>query len=590
MTSAGRPRVREWLIRLTWGGLAVAWLLAPAVHADRSSQNMDPAYMFEKAGQFDKAAMYYQRVLRGLRETYISFHWNGDPAANAAGKYATEYVDLPKEIEERLADCLGRAKPAPEQVRRMEFLNYLWMTELVDEEGGGQRTACNLIAPEAERLGDFRMAEFLRRGEARYYRVVAMPFHEKCAAEFEAAGQKDPAACHRLAAKACEARARRADLLALGDKALMALPRLGGPDRYIGLSLYPAKVNPVDFQAIHQRFYTKEGQSKGVDPGELATTLKGVGLKHADENVRLSAVVTLARLGEKEAVLSALDDSSAVVRLAAAEALAAVAWADGWAACRRHSDAGVQAAVAALLKPAGKEPLARTWAVAELIRGLGSSSAKTAAFCQAALEQVTGRKMAAGDWAAWWKGLGNPRPGLARQGSDGKPVVDETLDFGTWWQSTYQRLANPLTAYAPPVTIKWEGYLVVPRPGEYRFYARNVGEGKRGANQVNTPGRVGFPGLYLSAPSAKVEIDGSAVLPHPPDAVQDPDGGVRLDFGEPVRLTEGLHKMRVEFEYRSKPDGFWNPQPSLRLYWSSDVLPRQVIPADRLVSKDSDAK
>ena len=72
MTSAGRPRVREWLIRLTWGGLAVAWLLAPAVHADRSSQNMDPAYMFEKAGQFDKAAMYYQRVLRGLRETYIS--------------------------------------------------------------------------------------------------------------------------------------------------------------------------------------------------------------------------------------------------------------------------------------------------------------------------------------------------------------------------------------------------------------------------------------------------------------------------------------------------------------------------------------
>jgi hypothetical protein len=48
--------------------------------------------------------------------------------------------------------------------------------------------------------------------------------------------------------------------------------------------------------------------------------------------------------------------------------------------------------------------------------------------------------------------------------------------------------------------------------------------------------------------------------------------------------------MRVEFEYRSKPDGFWNPQPSLRLYWSSDVFPRQVIPADRLVSKDSDAK
>lgn len=590
MTAAGRSHARPTLIHLTWAVLAVVGLWASGARADRSSQNMDPAYMFEKAGQFDRAAMYYHRVLRGLRETYISFHWNGDPAANAAGKYATEYVELPKEMEERFADCLGRAGLAPEQLRRMEFINYLWMSELVDEEGGGQRTACNLIAPEAERLGDFRMAEFLRRGEARYCRVVAIPFHEKCAAEFEAAGRKNLAACHRRAAKAYEERARRADLLALGDKALMALPRLGGPDRYIGLSLYPAKVNPVGFQAIHQRFYTKEGQSKGVDPAEVATILMGVGLKHADENVRLSAVVTLAKLGEKEAVLSALDDSSAIVRLAAAEALAAVRWADGWAACRRHADPNVQAVAAALLEPGGKEPLARTWVIAELIRGLGSSSAKTPAFCQAALEQVTGQKMAAGDWAAWWKGLGNPRPGLTRQGPDGKPVVDETLDFGTWWQSTYQRVPNPLTAYAPPATITWQGYLVVPQSGEYRFYARNVGEGKRGANQVSTPGRVGFPGLYLSAASAKVEIDGRTVLPHPTDAVQDPDGGVRLDLSEPVRLTEGLHKIRVEFEYRSKPDGFWNPQPSLRLYWSSDLFAREVIPADRFVSKDSDAR
>jgi len=75
--------------------------LAPA-RADRSSANMDPAYMFEKAKQFD--------------------------------------------------------------------------------------------APEAEKHGDFRLAEILRRGEARYYRVVAIPFHEKSAREFEAAGQKELAA------------------------------------------------------------------------------------------------------------------------------------------------------------------------------------------------------------------------------------------------------------------------------------------------------------------------------------------------------------------------------------------------------------
>ena len=590
MTSAGLSRVRRALFRLAWGSLAVAALSAAPVHADRSSLNMDPAYAFEKAGKFDQAAMYYHRVLRGLNETYIAFHWNGDPAANAAGKYSTEYVQLPQEMEERYRSCLGQASLAPGQVRRMEFINYLWMSELVDEEGGGQRTACSLIAPEAERHGDFRFAEFHRRGEARYCRVVAIPFHEKSAAEFEAAGRKDLAACHRQAAKAYEERARRADLLALGDKALMALPGLGGPDRYLGVSLYPAKVNPVAFQGGHQRLYTKEGQPKGLSAAEVAAILKDSGLKDADENVRLSAVTTLAKLGEKEAVLAALDDSSATVRLAAAEALAAVRWADGWAACRGHSDPAVQAAVAAILQPAGQEPLARTWVMAELLRGLGSASAKTRAFCQAALQQVTGKKMAAGDWAVWWKGLGNPCAGLTRAGPDGQAAVDETIDFGAWWQSTYQRAPNPLTAYEPPVTVKWDGYVFVPRAGEYRFYARNVGEGRRGGNQVSTPGRVGFPGLYLSAPSAKVLLDGNAVLPHPTDAVQDPDGGVRLDFSDPLRLAEGLHRIHVEYDYRSKPDSFWNPQPSLRLYWSSEFFPRQVIPADRLISKDADAK
>jgi hypothetical protein len=125
MTSAGLSRVRRALFRLAWGSLAVAAFSAAPVHADRSSLNMDPAYAFEKAGKFDQAAMYYPRVLRGLNETYMSFHWNGDPAANAAGKYSTEYVQLPKEMEERYRSCLGQANLAPGQVRRMEFINYL---------------------------------------------------------------------------------------------------------------------------------------------------------------------------------------------------------------------------------------------------------------------------------------------------------------------------------------------------------------------------------------------------------------------------------------------------------------------------------
>jgi len=584
------PKSHRRVLFLAALGLFLAFLFPLIALADRSSQNMDPAYAFEKAGKFDKAAMYYHRLLRGLIETYISFHWNGDAAANAAGKYADEYTKILAEMQERYKNCLAKSGLSPEQVRNFEFINYLWMTELVDEEGGGQRTACHLIAPEAERCGDFTLAEFLRRGEARYWRVVAVPFHEKSAREWDAAGRANLAALHRLAAKACADRALAADRFALGAKALRAVPGLKGQAGGVSLAMYPAKVNPVGFQAIHQRLYTKEGLLKGPGPAEVAAALKAGGLTHADENARLLAVVALARLGEKEAVLGALGDASAAVRLAAAAALAAVRWAEGWAACRGHSDPAVQAAVAAILQPAGQEPLARTWVIAELLRGLGSASAKTRAFCQAALQQVTGKKMAAGDWAVWWKGLGNPCAGLTRAGPDGQAAVDETIDFGAWWQSTYQRAPNPLTAYAPPATVKWDGYVFVPRAGEYRFYARNVGEGRRGSNQVNTPGRMGFPGLYLSAPSAKVLIDGKAVLPHPTDAVQDPDGGVRLDFSEPLRLAEGLHRIHVEYDYRSKPDSFWNPQPSLRLYWSSEFFPRQVIPADRLISKAADTK
>ena len=50
---------------------------------------------------------------------------------------------------------------------------------------------------EAEKHGDFTLAEFARRGEARFYRVVAIPFHEKSAREFERSGQLDLAVPHR---------------------------------------------------------------------------------------------------------------------------------------------------------------------------------------------------------------------------------------------------------------------------------------------------------------------------------------------------------------------------------------------------------
>lgn len=562
-------------------------LLAPAARADRASENMDPAYMFEKAGKFDLAAMYYHRALRGLVENYVAFHWNGDPAANAVGKYATEYVQLPKEFEERYKSCLAQAKLSPEQVKRMEFLNYLWMCEFTDEDFGGVRTEMPVMAPVAEKHGDFRLAELCRRGEARYYRAVAIPFHERCAKEFDAAGQKALAATHRTAARAYEERAKRADLLALGDKVLMAHPRLRGADRYVGdFRLHPAKVNPVSWQGVRGRLFDKENKPKGLPPEEVAKILKEEGLVHGDEHVRLAAVATLAQLGDTDALLDAIADSSPLVHLAAAEALAAARWANGWGACLNHKEPAVRALVAPLLAPAEGDPVARTWVISELIRGLGSTAAKAPAFCQSALEAITGKKLAKDQWAAWWKSLGDPRPGLTRKGPDGTPETDLTLDFGAWWQSGYQTTPNPLMKYQPPATIEWDGCVIIPRDGEYRFYARNCGEAKTGKNSVVTPGRVGFPGLYLSAPSATVLLDGKPILPHPTDAVQDPCGGMRLDFSEPLRLTKGLHRIQMTFGYRSKPTGFWDPQPCLRLYWSSGDFPRQVIPARHLITKD----
>ncbi len=548
---------------------------------------MDPAYMFEKAGKFDLAAMYYQRALRGGVENYLAFHWNGDPGNYATGKYATEYVQLPKEFEERYKSCLAQARLTPEQLKRMEFLNYLWMCEFMDEDCGGVRTELPIMAPVAEKHGDFRLAELCRRGEARYYRAVAIPFHERCAKELDAAGQKGLAATHRMAATAYEERAKRADLMAFGDKVLMAHPKLRGPVPYIGdFRLHPAKVNPVSWQGVRGRLFDKENKPNGLPPAEVAKILKEEGLVHGDEHVRLATVATLAQLGDTDALLDAIGDSSPLVHQAAAEALAAARWANGWGACHHSKHPAVKAAIAPLLAPAGDEPLAHTWAISELIRGLGSTSAKTPAFCQAALEQAMGKKMAKDQWAAWWKGLGNARPGLARKGPDGAAETDATLDFGAWWQSGYQTTPNPLMKYQPPATVEWDGYVVVPRDGEYRFYARNCGEGKTGKNSVVTPGRIGFPGLYLSAPAATVLLDGKAILPHPTDAVQDPCGGMRLDFSDPLPLTRGLHHIQVRFEYRSKRSGFWDPQPCLRLYWSSGDFPRQVVPAQNLITKD----
>jgi hypothetical protein len=78
-----------------------------------------------------------------------------------------------------------------------------------------------------------------------------------------------------------------------------------------------------------------------------------------------------------------------------------------------------------------------------------------------------------------------------------------------------------------------------------------------------------------------------------PDAMMDPAGGVRVDHGDPMRLEEGLHDIRLEFEIRSYDDlarasnaGLAGGQPCIRLYWSSEQFLREVVPATRLVAAE----
>lgn len=73
----------------------------------------------------------------------------------------------------------------------------------------------------------------------------------------------------------------------------------------------------------------------------------------------------------------------------------------------------------------------------------------------------------------------------------------------------------------------------------------------------------------------------------------DPAGGVRVDHGDPMRLEEGLHDIRLEFEIRSYDDlarasnaGLAGGQPCIRLYWSSEQFLREVVPATRLVAAE----
>jgi hypothetical protein len=334
------------------------------------------------------------------------------------------------------------------------------------------------------------------------------------------------------------------------------------------------------YKVYHERVLAvKDGQWKtGRTPQQVAAILKEKGLKHADEDARYASVVVLANLGQREAILMALADPSSRVRLTAAKALAETRWSDGWATCYGNPDAEVRKAVEPLLGTAGNQPLSRTPSITELLQGLESSSIDTRTFCQAAMQRISGKKeMSASAWWAWWRKLGNARPGLIRIEPDESAVADETIDFGAWWQSgqrSIQNRPNPLLEYSRSTKIHWRGYLVVTRSGDYQFYVRSRAEWRKAFDKHGV--------LYFTSPCTKLYINGGLVLPESSNVVEDAKTHTRIDYSKLINLKPGLHTILLELDVKSAGTGYAQ-SPCIRFYWGSEHFPRELVPAEHLI-------
>ena len=564
--------------RVCLAGMAITFTLAvltPTVlHADRSSAQGDPGLMLEKAGKYAEAAMYYQRALRGLQEVWVRFWYYGD-----LSKAHEVMQQIIAEYQDRLKRCLQRAKMGPAQREQMEFVNELWMGEYVDVELGGYKLAFAYRAEESEKHGDFLFAEKLRLAAADYCRLVAVPYHEQLASKLDKQQRSRDANPHRKAAEEYKQQALEHEMLAKGDKILAEIPGLQGPPSRPDAQLLRQHYFK-SYKLYHQRVLSAKGGKwiTGRTPQQVAAILTQQGLKHAEENARFASAVILENLGEKETLLIALSDQSPQVRLAAAKALAAIRWADGWVACYQHTDAKVRKLIEQLLEPAENQALSRPALITELLRGLESLSAETGAFCQDAMQRITGRKeVSRSAWQEWWKAQGNAKPGLIRTGPDGAVAVDETIDLGTWWQSGERSIMNrpnPLSKYSLPAKIQWRGYLMVTRAGAYQFYVRNRGEQRKTFDKHGT--------LYFTSPCAKLSIDGNSLLANPSAIIEDAKMHMRIDCSKPISLQPGLHTILLELDVKNAGTGPWE-SPSIRLYWSSEHFRRQLVPAAHLV-------
>ncbi len=265
------PRWWKVCIVLTTVGCG-AVLQGNAAKADRSAAQGPSGLYLEKSGRYAEAALYYQRSLRGFEEVWVKFWYFGRPdsAHEATQQLLAEY-------QARLDTCLRKAELGAAQRRQMELVNEIWMEEYVDQELGGYKLAFAYRAEEAEKHGDFLLAEQLRFAAAEYCRLVAIPFHERIASDLEKRQLRARAILHRKAATRYEHEAEKHEMLGRGDQVLARMAELQSPASEPGLGEHYFKSYRVYHQRVLSDTSSPEGYAASVE-GNRADLARIIGV------------------------------------------------------------------------------------------------------------------------------------------------------------------------------------------------------------------------------------------------------------------------------------------------------------------------
>ena len=246
----------------------------------------------------------------------------------------------------------------------------------------------------------------------------------------------------------------------------------------------------------------------------------------------------------------------------------------------------------------GGDPRARRWERAELVTWLTGALTATepdarlaAALVLGDLGEFAALRAAGASLPADLRGLvpgeappppGGLRPGLLatyrRDPADALPLRSSAIanvDLGFRGNERFPAVLRPFwpkdevfpADATGPFYLSITGQLLVPQPGDYRFYVKTEGD-HRAAFTLTLPGQ---------APVILIAPKDDCALRYADQRGPKQQTLFRIDFSEPVALPAGPVDLRLEYWGRAVngPNGL----AGLRLMWSSDRAVMSTIPA-----------